>query len=42
MVHAKVKAYELCDGFIVRSCGEAWGYTLVISADEALCKELLR
>ena len=39
---AKVKGDDLRDGFIVRLHGEARGYTLVIPADKALHKELLR
>ena len=41
-MHAKVKGYDLHDGFIVHLHGEGRGYTLVIPADEALHKELLR
>ena len=41
-MHAKVKGYDLHDGLVVRSCGEGQGYMLVIPADEALHKKLLR
>ena len=40
-VHARVKGYDLHDGFVVRLRGEAKGYMLVILADEAFHKELL-